>query len=168
MPSINRIEMPLQGMSVAEISGQWGKYFNFGSYEQFRYLQHDICKGLFEGEDGRTCKFDLIIADQVWSIWIDLILLQKNVPKMIKRGFYFYISSPFFIRFQAAPQDNSRWPARGLKTLLLECVFDESEIGISQWGNRAAALRNFEAEGPPELDIENDDLSNDPDFPITA
>ncbi|WP_293444706.1 dihydrolipoamide dehydrogenase [Planktotalea sp.] len=168
MPSLNRIEMPLQGMSVAEISGQWGKYFNFGSYEQFSYPQYDICKGLFEGEDGRSCKFDLIIADQVWSIWIDLILLQKNVRKMIKRGFYFYISSPFFIRFHAAPQDNSRWPARGLKTLLLECVFDESEIGISQWGNRAAALRNLEAERPPELDIKNEDLSNDPDFPITA
>ena len=86
----------------------------------------------------------------------------------MKRGFHFYISSPFFIRFHAAPQDNSRWSARGLKTLLLECVLDESEIGISQWGNRAAALRNLEAERPPELDIKNEDLSNDPDFPITA
>ena len=78
MPSLNKIELrrisrawlkelPLKGMSVAEISGQWGKYFNFGTYEQFRYPKYDICKGPFEGEDGRPRKFDLIIADQVWE-----------------------------------------------------------------------------------------------------
>lgn len=179
MPSLNKIELrrisrawlkelPLKGMSVAEISGQWGKYFNFGTYEQFRYPKYDICKGPFEGEDGRPRKFDLIIADQVWEHLDRPYAATKNVRKIMKRGSYFYIATPFFIPFHAAPQDNSRWSARGLKNLLVECGFDENAIRTSQWGNRAAALRNLEPVWPPEHDTENDDLSNDPDFPITA
>jgi SAM-dependent methyltransferase len=179
MPSLNRIEMrrisrawlkelPLQGMSVAEISGQWGKYFNFGSYEQFRYPKYDICKGPFEGDDGKPRKFDLIIADQVCEHLDRPYAATKNVRKMMKRGSYFYIATPFFILFHAAPQDNSRWSARGLKNLLVECGFDESAIKTGQWGNRAAALRNLEQDWPPEHVPESDDLTNDPDFPITA
>ena len=179
MPSLNGIELrrisrawlkelPLKGMSVAEISGQWGKYFNFGTYEQFRYPKYDICKGPFEGEDGRPRKFDLIIADQVWEHLDRPYAATKNVRKIMKRGSYFYIATPFFIPFHAAPQDNSRWSARGLRNLLVECVFDENAIRTSQWENRAAALRNLEPVWPPEHDTENDDLSNDPDFPITA
>ena len=179
MPSLNKIELrrisrawlkelPLKGMSVAEISGQWGKYFNFGTYEQFRYPKYDICKGPFEGEDDRPRKFDLIIADQVWEHLDRPYAATKNVRKMMKRGSYFYIATPFFIPFHAVPQDNSRWSARGLRNLLVECVFDENAIRTSQWENRAAALRNLEPVWPPEHDTENDDLSNDPDFPITA
>ena len=179
MPSLNGIELrrisrawlkelPLKGMSVAEISGQWGKYFNFGTYEQFRYPKYDICKGPFEGEDGRPRKFDLIIADQVWEHLDRPYAATKNVRKIMKRGSYFYIATPFFIPLHAVPQDNSRWSARGLRNLLVECGFDENAIRTSQWGNRAAALRNLEPVWPPEHDTENDDLSNDPDFPITA
>lgn len=179
MPSLNRIELrrisrawlkelPLQGMSVAEISGQWGKYFNFGSYEQFRYPKYDICKGPYEGEDGKPRKFDLIIADQVWEHLDRPYAATKNVRKMMKRGSYFYIATPFFIPLHAAPQDNSRWFARGLKNLLIECGFDESSIRSSQWGNRGAAQRNLEREWPPEHIPETDDLTNDPDFPITS
>ena len=179
MPSLNKIELrrisrawlkelPLKGMSVAEISGQWGKYLNFGTYEQFRYPKYDICKGPFEGEDGRPRKFDLIIADQVWEHLDRPYAATKNVRNMMKRGSYFYIATPFFIPFHASPQDNSRWSARGLRNLLVECGFDENAIRTSQWGNRAAALRNLEPVWPPEHDTENDDLSNDPDFPITA
>ena len=179
MPSLNGIELrrisrawlkelPLKGMSVAEISGQWGKYLNFGTYEQFRYPKYDICKGPFEGEDDRPRKFDLIIADQVWEHLDRPYAATKNVCKMMKRGSYFYIATPFLIPFHAVPQDNSRWSARGLRNLLVECGFDENAIRTSQWGNRAAALRNLEPVWPPEHDTENDDLSNDPDFPITA
>ena len=179
MPSLNGIELrrisrawlkelPLKGMSVAEISGQWGKYFNFGTYEQFRYPKYDICKGPFEGEDDRPRKFDLIIADQVWEHLDRPYAATKNVRKIMKRGSYFYIATPFFIPFHAVPQDNSRWSARGLRNLLVECGFDENAIRTSQWENRAAALRNLEPVWPPEHDTENDDLSNDPDFPITA
>jgi SAM-dependent methyltransferase len=179
MPSLNRIEMrrisrswlkklPLSGMSVAEISGQWGKYFNFGSYEQFRFPKYDICKRPFEGEDGRPRKFDLIIADQVWEHLDRPYAATKNVRKMMKRGSYFYIATPFFIPFHAALQDNSRWSARGLKNLLVECGFDETGIRTGQWGNRAAALRNLEEVWPPEHEPETDELTNDPVFPITA
>jgi len=75
---------------------------------------------------------------------------------------------PFFVPFHAAPMDNSRWSARGLKNLLVECGFDEGEVQSSQWGNRHVALRNLEEKWPPEYDKATDDISNDPDMPICA
>lgn len=179
MTSLNRIEqrrigrawlkeLPLQGMSVAEISGDWGQYFGFGSYEQYRFPEYDVCKGPVEDDEGRPRKFDLIIADQVLQHLDQPFDGVKNVRKMMKRGSYFYLSAPFFIPFHAAPQDNSRWSARGLKNMLTECGFDASAIRTGQWGNRAAALRNLEDDWPPAYIEGQDDLTNDPEFPIMA
>ena len=78
MPSLNRIVMAQSSrqmvrdlnppsLEVAEISGQWGKMFNFRSYEQFRYPAYDICEGPFSNEAGKPRKFDLILANQVWE-----------------------------------------------------------------------------------------------------
>jgi len=55
-----------------------------------------------------------------------------------------------------------------LKNLLIEAGFEADKIKSRQWGNRMAALRNFEEPWPPEYDRERDDLENDPDFPICA
>lgn len=179
MPSLNRIEMrrisrrwlkelPLDLMDVAEISGQWGKTFKFRSYEIFRFPKHDICQGPYVAEDGRPRKFDLIIADQVWEHVDRPYAATKNVRRMLRKGGYFYIATPFFIPMHLAPQDNARWSARGLENLLAECGFDPAHIRTGQWGNRHAALRNMEADWPPEYHPDTDDLTNDPNFPITS
>jgi hypothetical protein len=64
--------------------------------------------------------------------------------------------------------DCSRWSARGLTNLLIEAGFPEQNIRAAQWGNRAAALRNFEPDWPPEYRPGEDSLENEEDFPICA
>lgn len=179
MPSLNRIEqrrisrewlceLPLSGMSVAEISGGWGKYLPTGQYRQFHYPDHDICKGAFEDDAGKPLKFDLVIADFVWAHLPQPVRAARNLRKMLKRGAYFYLSTPFFLPYNAAPEDYGRWSAKGLRTLLVEAGFDPAAIRAAQWGNRSAALRNLEDHWPPEYRAGVDDLTNDPSFPIVA
>ena len=179
MPSINRVEMRRisrqwikdlgpQQLRVAEISGKWGESFPFKRYEQFRYPAHDICAGPFLSEDGKPRKFDLIIADQVWEHLDRPYAATKNVLKMMRKGSYFYIATPFFIPYHGAPVDCSRWSARGLRNLLIEAGFAKEGIKADQWGNRHAAARNLETPWPPEYADGSDVLSNDPDFPLTA
>ena len=91
-----------------------------------------------------------------------------HVPQMLRAGGYFWIAVPFFIPFHAAPNDNSRWSARGLKNLLIEAGFDESRVIARQWGNRTAAARNLEPDWPPRFDKNTDDLTNDPKMPLCA
>ena len=179
MPSLNRIAMARSSrrminalepatLDVAEISGKWGEMFTFRSYRQFRYPEYDVCADPFTDDDGRVLKFDLILANQVWEHLDRPYKATNNVRRMLKKGGHFWLAVPFFIPFHAAPMDCSRWSARGLKNLLIECGFDEAEIRAEQWGNRNAALRNLEETWPPAYDPENDPLDNDPDMPICA
>ena len=179
MPSINRIAMRKSSrdwikalgpskLHVAEISGKWGESFAFKSYRAFRYPDYDICAGPFTGEDGKPLKFDLIIADQVWEHLDRPYGAVKNVRRMLKKGGYFYVATPFFIPYHGAPIDCSRWSARGMRNLLIETGFEDHAIRAEQWGNRAAALRNLEQPWPPEYDEARDDLTNDPDFPLVT
>ena len=50
---------------------------------------------------------------------------------------------------------------------MVEAGFDEARIQAAQWGNRTAALRNMEIPWPPEH-RKDDDLTDDPAFPIMA
>lgn len=179
MASLNRIVMgkssramiralgPAQ-LDVAEISGKWGEMFAFRSYRQFRYPEFDICAGPYTDQTGRPQKFDLILANQVWEHLDRPYRATKNVRKMLRRGGHFWVAVPFFIPFHAAPYDCSRWSARGLKNLLIECGFAEDAIHAEQWGNRHAALRNMEEKWPPIYDPETDLLEDDPRMPICA
>jgi SAM-dependent methyltransferase len=179
MTSLNRIAMgkasralilALQPrkLDVAEISGKWGEMFAFRSYQQFRYPEFDICAGPFTDPDDKVRKFDLILANQVWEHLDRPYAATKNVRRMLKKGGHFWLAVPFFIPFHAAPSDCSRWSARGLTNLLVECGFDEDQIQADQWGNRNAALRNMEQVWPPEYDAVRDPLDNDPNMPICA
>ncbi|NRB16461.1 MAG: methyltransferase domain-containing protein [Rhodobacteraceae bacterium] len=179
MPSLNRIAMgkSSRGMirqlgpnklRVAEISGKWGQMFDFASYQQFRYPEYDICQGPVCGEDGRPQKFDLVLANQVWEHLDRPYAATKNIRKMLRRGGHFWLAVPFHIPFHAAPNDCSRWSARGLTNLLIECGFEPEAIRAEQWGNRNAALRNLEAKWPPEYDEATDPMDNDPDMPVCA
>lgn len=177
MPSINRIVMNKSArkwmrrldppsLDVAEISGKWGRSFDFKSYTAFRYPEYDICLDAPRGAEGTPFKFDLVIANQVWEHLDRPYAATKNVRKMMRKGAHFFVAVPFYIPFHGAPVDCSRWSARGLKNLLIECGFDEEAIEAKQWGNRDAARRNMEPVWPPEYDPETDDLTDDPDFPI--
>ena len=112
--------------------------------------------------------FDLILANQVWEHLDRPYAATRHVYQMLRPGGYFWIAVPFFIPFHAAPQDNSRWSARGLKNLLIEGGFDPDAIHAEQWGNRHAALRNMEEDWPPKYDPDVDNIKNDPKMPICA
>ncbi|WP_372573074.1 methyltransferase domain-containing protein [Ruegeria jejuensis] len=155
-------------LQVAEISGKWGRQFPFRSYDSFRYPAHDICAGPVLDHDGQPRRFDLVLANQVWEHLDRPYEATLNVIEMLRSGGYFWLAVPFFIPFHAAPRDNSRWSARGLRNLLIECGFAEDQIEAHQWGNRPAALRNLEPDWPPQYDPDRDNLDNDPDFPICA
>ena len=179
MMSLNRVMMgkacrPLiralgpETLDVAEISGNWGKMFDFASYRQFRYPKFDVCAGPFTDADGAVRQFDLILANQVWEHLDRPYAATRNVLAMLRPGGHFWLAVPFFVPFHAAPMDNSRWSARGLKNLLIEAGFPEEGIHSDQWGNRHAAQRNLEQPWPPKYDKARDDLENDPEFPICA
>lgn len=178
MASLNRIVMGKssrqmikgldpQRLDAAEISGKWGRMFDFRSYRQFIYPEYDVCEAPFE-ENGKTLKFDLILANQVWEHLDRPYRATQNVRRMLKKGGHFWIAVPFFIPFHAAPNDCSRWSARGLTNLLVEAGFDPDHIKADQWGNRNAALRNMEDSWPPAYDADRDPLDNDPEMPICA
>ncbi len=155
-------------LDTFEISGSWGKQFAFRNYVQVWRRQHDICHGPLLDDEGRVRQFDLILANQVWEHLDRPYEATLNVLEMLRPGGHFWLAVPFFIPFHAAPNDCSRWSARGLTNLLTECGFDPNSIKAEQWGNRRAALRNLEPEWPPTYDPDGDDLENDPDFPICA
>ncbi len=179
MASLNRIVMArssrrlIKGlgpeqMDAAEISGKWGRMFAFRSYRQFRYPKWDICAGPYVDAEGQVLQYDLILANQVWEHLDRPYAATRHVFEMLRPGGYFWVAVPFFIPFHAAPMDNSRWSARGLKNLLIEAGFEEDAIRADQWGNRNAALRNMEEDWPPKYDPEADSLDNDPEMPICA
>ncbi len=179
MVSLNRVvmnrvsaswlrELPLENMDLAEISGKWGGRLDAKSYERFVYPKHDICEGPFLDGKGRPRQFDLILANQVWEHLDRPFTALCNVLDMLRDGGYFWIAVPFHVPFHAAPNDCSRWSARGLKNLLIEAGFGECKIRAEEWGNRACAARNLEPDWPPKYEPDTDDLTNDPFFPICA
>jgi SAM-dependent methyltransferase len=155
-------------LEAAEISGDWGKLFKFKTFESFHFPKHDICQGPFADDQGKIRKFDFILANQVWEHLDRPAASVTHVYKMLRNEGWFWIAVPFFIPFHAAPNDCTRWTARGLRNLLIEGGFDPGSIKSQEWGNRAAALRNMEIPWPPEYLPDSDDLTNDPAFPIVA
>lgn len=180
MVSLNRVVMQpasrrmIQALTppdleAAEVSGKWGQMFNFKSYEQFWYPEFDICTGPYtDPVTGRMRKFDLVLANQVWEHLDRPYAATRHVHQMLRPGGYFWVAVPFFVPMHAAPQDNSRWSARGLKNLLIEGGFDQDAIHSEQWGNRDVALRNLEDVWPPVYDEATDNIKNDPTMPICA
>ena len=179
MTSLNRVIMARRSrqwmraldpatLDAIEISGSWGHQFGFRSYQYLWHSQHDICAGPALDAEGRIRQVDLVLANQVWEHLDRPFEATLNVLEMLRPGGYFWLAVPFFIPFHAAPNDCSRWSARGLRNLLIECGFDPNGIRAEQWGNRHAARRNLEPDWPPVYDPATDDLENDPDFPICA
>ncbi len=169
-PASRRIIQALEPhkLEAAEISGKWGRMFDFKSYERFLYPDHDICEGVYVDSEGRRRQFDLILANQVWEHLDRPFAATRHVFSMLRKGGYFWVAVPFFVPLHAAPQDNSRWSARGLKNLLIEGGFDAEAIHAEQWGNRHVARRNLEEPWPPQYDAGTDDIRNDPEMPICS
>ena len=178
MRSLNRVVMQKESrdwinslgperLDVAELSGKWGETFTFRSYRALQFRKFDPCTGPLLDETGKVMRFDLILANQVWEHVDRPHAATRNIYRMLRPSGWFWVAVPFFVPYHAAPVDCSRWTARGLKNLLIEAGFDEGRVQSFQWGNRHAAMRNLETPWPPSL-RGDDDLTNDPDFPVVA
>lgn len=134
---------------AAEIFGQFGNWFEFKSDAQFGY-PYDICAGPFTSSaTAAVQQFDTIPANQIWKPLDWLYAALAHVQQMLRPGGYFRVAVPLFISIHAALSANSRWSARGLKSLMAEARFDERQIAAQQRGNRAAAARNLGPDWPP-------------------
>lgn len=178
MASLNRVVMQKETrdwiislgperLDVAELSGRWGEKFGFRSYRALQFRKFDPCQGPLLDEAGKVVRFDLIMANQVWEHVERPHAATRNIYRMLRSGGWFWLAVPFFAPYHAVPVDCSRWTARGLKNLLIEAGFDEGRIQSHQWGNRHVAQRNLEVPWPPDL-RDDDDLTNDPDFPVVS
>ncbi len=163
---LNRLE-PAR-LDAVEISGKFGRRFDFQSYRRFRFPRHDICAGPYRDAEGRVVEADLILANQVWEHLDRPYAATRHVLEMLRPGGWFWVAVPFHIPFHGDPVDCSRWSARGLKNLLIEAGFEDKRIRTAQWGNRHAARRNLEGSWPPAYDPATDDLTDEPDFPVCA
>ena len=77
------------------------------------------------------------------------------------------VCTPFYVRYHEFPVDCSRWSARGLKNLLIECGFEEDKIWSDQWGNLQVAQADCRKKWT-KYDASIHSLENDPKFPIVA
>lgn len=153
--------------TCAEISGGFGRGFGFKTYDEFHFPDYDICKDAFRDDKGRLRKFDMVIADQVWEHLDRPYAATQNVYKMLNKGGHFYVCVPFYVRYHLFPVDCSRWSARGLKNLLIECGFEEEKIFSEQWGNLEVARQDCGMKFS-KYDREKNSLENDPKFPVVA
>jgi len=160
-------EIDASNLDAAEISGTGGEGHGFKSHVSFEYPEYDICSGPIRGTDGEVLTFDIILAEQVWEHLEFPYAATRNVLKMLRPGGFFWLAVPFFARWHAFPTDCSRWSARGLHNLLVECGFQPQEIRAQQWGNRPCALRDMSPFWAI-YDPSRDTLENDPEFPVMS
>ena len=179
MASLNRIVMQKASRTMIrklhpstldciEISGTTGKSFKFQSYYSLYYPEFDICQGPFMNDETTPLMADLIMANQVWEHLDRPYAATKNVHTMLNPGGFFWVATPFLVRIHGAPVDNSRWSARGMKNLLIECGFEEDQIVSFEWGNKSAVVRNMFGKFAPEFHRGSDDLTNEPGFPVAV
>jgi len=160
-------EIAPEQLDAAEISGSSGRAFGFRSHQTFSYPEWNICAGPFRDASGQMMTFDVVLAEQVWEHLDYPYAATKHVLEMLRPGGFFWLAVPFFARWHAFPTDCSRWSARGLANLLVECGFRPEEIRAEQWGNRECGLRDMS----PSWAIYNpqrDTLYNDPEFPVMS
>ena len=158
-------EVGAQNLDACEISGSNFESWGFKSHQSFEFPDYDICQGPFKNEDGTIRQFDIILAEQVWEHIDRPYAATKHVMQMLRPGGFFWLAVPFFCRLHDFPVDCSRWSARGLKNLLIECGFDENEIRSDQWGNMSCALRDLSPFWAI-YDPARDTLENDPNMPV--
>lgn len=161
-------EIGAEKMDAAEISGELCKRYGFKSHTNFNYPKYDVCEEPFATPDGEIVQYDIILAEQIWEHLDRPYKATQNVYAMLKPGGYFWLASPFFARYHAVPVDCSRWSARGMKNLLIECGFEPDKIRAEQWGNRECARRDMSNPRWGKFVEGTDSLENDPEFPIMS
>lgn len=142
---------------ILEISGKQWDDFSV-DYRSFDYPDFDICKQTKELDF-----YDFIVAEQVFEHLKDPKKAGKNVYRMLKRGGWFLMTTPFLVKIHDYPLDYSRWTLEGMKIFLSGCGF--SSISVDSWGNIECILANFKKW---EHWSPGKNLENDPELPISV
>jgi SAM-dependent methyltransferase len=144
-------------LDALEISGKGWKKFPFKSYVNVTYPEFDVTNI----NEKYINKYNIIIAEQVFEHVRNPIKGLENIFSMLKSNGYFLISTPFFLKVHAAPDDYWRWTPEGLKSILTDCGFQI--IKIDSWGNKECVVANLDQ----WEDLKDGmNLENDPEFPI--
>lgn len=153
-------------MDCLEVSGTQWRDVGWASYKDVHFPDYDICSASSQLTDA----YDVVMADMVWEHLERPYQATQNVLQMLRDGGYFWLATPFFAKQHNAPVDCSRWSARGLKNLLIECGFSEDKIETFSWGNRNAARKDMRGHAGRWgiYDPETDPLDDDPNFPIVS
>lgn len=129
-------------LSAVEISGGSHAERPWASYTRLDYPEFDLCGSI----DGRGT-FDVVICEQVLEHVADPCAAASNLRGLCKPGGHVVVSTPFLVRVHELPEygmgDYWRFTPRGLRTLLERAGLEVDEVGA--WGNRQAALGNFDA-----------------------
>jgi SAM-dependent methyltransferase len=111
-------------------------------------------------------RFDFVVADQVLEHVIRPVDAVRNMATMLNDGGYVVIATPFLFRVHGRPYDYFRWTPPGLRQMLIDGGFPDSDIETHAWGNKACAKAHI---GGPVRDLGfGRDLSNDDDYPMVV
>jgi SAM-dependent methyltransferase len=146
---------------VLEVSPGWNRMWQrlpAASYTAVDYPEFDICR------DVLARRFDIVIADQVLEHVPHPVKAVQHLREMLEPGGHAMIATPFLFRVHARPHDYHRWTEAGLRQLLLDGGFDEQEVTVQSWGNRACVRAH--AGGPVRDYGFWRDMRNEPEYPV--
>lgn len=146
---------------VLEISPGWNNFWKnvrCRTYFSVDYPQFDICNMALDDT------FDIIIADQVLEHVRKPSRAIHNIFKMLRPNGVAMIATPFLFRVHARPNDFSRWTEEGLREILIEGGFSQSQIITESWGNKSCAKAHI---GGPVRDYGfYRNMKNDSEYPL--
>jgi SAM-dependent methyltransferase len=148
-----------QNLDAVEISGKKWLDFKFKTYKNYFYPSFDICNVSSEYQNTA----DIVLIEQVLEHVKNPWKAIENIKKILRPGGYILVTTPFFLKVHGAPMDYWRWTKDGLSAMLEDSglIVENAE----SWGNRDCIISNLSSW--PDYQ-ENDNLSNETDFPIVV
>jgi SAM-dependent methyltransferase len=148
-------------VDILEISPGWNSMWArvpSKSYRSVDFPAFDIAKNALAEQ------FDVVIADQVLEHVSKPQDAVRNIKAMLRPNGWAMIAAPFLFRVHARPHDYYRWTEAGIRQLLVDGGFAESEIQTFSWGNKACVKAHLGGEVKP-FGLGRD-MRNDPEYPV--
>ena len=146
-------------LHVAEVSGDLWKDFPWASHTQLDFPEFDLCRP----PEQLPGPFDLVICEQVLEHVPNPLVAVETLRRLCAPGGHVYVSTPFLVRLHDWPGDYWRFTPDGME-LLLRCQGLEPQW-VRSWGNRKAAIANFD-HWVPRLAWSS--LRNEPHLPVSV
>jgi len=153
--------LPIEKMSAAEISGHHFKLTGWQCYSDLEYPAFDICEDKISYSD----EYDIIFCEQVLEhVWEPQKAL-SNLYKMLKRGGWLVVSTPFLVKIHKCPEDYWRFTPNCLGRMLTEAGFKVQSL--QSWGNKECVKANLR-NGPWARYRPLRSMKNESELPVTV